>query len=156
GTYLVGLTLSSTLPGLPSLVPDVPVMVDVAPEPLAPAVGRNIGEVRPDTLNLVTPPVVQGETYQNAVLATFPNPQNLAPSAFVVIVQWGDGTRNHAGDGVVTLVPNPLGGFDVIGSHTYAAAVVGAIYSVQVLDPSSGALIASTPVLFHFFSLNPY
>ena len=57
--------------------------VAVADVPLAAVLDKQIGDVRPDTLTLVTPPVVQGESYQNAILATYPNPQNLDPSAFI-------------------------------------------------------------------------
>jgi uncharacterized repeat protein (TIGR01451 family) len=158
GTYTLGVTLTSALPGFGSLTPGFPVQVAVADVPLAAVLNTQLGDVRPDSLALVTPPVVHGDTYQNAILATFPNPQNLDPSAYIAIVDWGDGSVNSTDQGTagaVTLVANPLGGLDVVGSHTYSTLVVGAIYSVVLYDVSSRSYIPISPVLFHFADSNP-
>src|SRR5262249_53340323 len=55
----------------------------------------------------------------------------------------------------VSIVPNPLGGLDVVGSHTYGANVVGAIPSVVVMDAGFTSVVASSPVLLHFTDANP-
>src|SRR5262249_13564318 len=152
GSYALGLTLTNILPGIPSLAPGLPVKVAVADVPLAAALNTQVGDVRPETLALMTPPVVQGQTYQNAILAGFPNPLGLPASAFTATVQWGDGTSNQSGDGMVSIFPDPKGGYTIIGTHSYAGAV-GAIYSVRV--STTQGPVANSPVLFHFTDANP-
>jgi uncharacterized repeat protein (TIGR01451 family) len=143
-TYTLGVTLTSSLPGIGTLSPGLPVQIAVADTPLAAVLNKNIGDLQPDSLTLTTPPVVQGEAYQNAILATFANPQNLPPSAFVAAAIWGDGSFNNSADGLgaVTIVPNASGGLDVVGSHTYAANVVGVIYSVVLYGYGYSSVIA--------------
>jgi hypothetical protein len=67
----------------------------------------------------------EGLPFTNTVLAYFAssNP-DLTAADFSASVAWGDGSSNSPtnGPGAITVVPNPLGGFNVVGSHTYADA----------------------------------
>src|SRR5436190_18210448 len=49
--------------------------------------------------------------------------------------------------GTVTVVANPNGGFDVLGSHTYTQAFRKATFGVQVADRKSTRLNSSHTVI---------
>ena len=107
------------------------------------------GTISPPALTL-TPSLSQ------AVLYHFIDPNaNLGPADFQAAVTWGDGKSNASGDGSgsVQVVADPAGGFDVLGTHTYGAAVKGALYAVYVAD--SAGLVLVNPVLYHFTDANP-
>jgi hypothetical protein len=79
--------------------------------------------------NTVTLDRVAGQESQalaaNSVLYHFTDPRPGATAAGTVgTVAWGEGSSNNSADGsgTVTVVANPSGGFDVVGSHTYATA----------------------------------
>src|SRR5262249_32985398 len=59
---------------------------------------------------------------------------------FTATVTWGDGTSNATGDGTgnVSIVADRAGGFDVVGSHTYAQAGADT-FSVVVTDKGGAA-----------------
>ncbi len=65
-------------------------------------------------------------TLSNVTLCHFTDPTtpNAAASSFTATVTWGDNDSNKSSDGsgTVSVVADPAGGFDVIGSHTYATA----------------------------------
>jgi hypothetical protein len=82
--------------------------------------------------------------------------------SFTASVSWGDNSSNTSSDGsgAVSVVADPHGGFDVIGSHTYAAAGSytitvtvtgsdGTTYSQQVVQNFN-----NTVELFHFTDPN--
>ncbi len=107
------------------------------------------GTISPPALTL-TP------SLQQAVLYHFLDPRaNLGPADFQAAVTWGDGTSNTSGDGsgAVRVVADAAGGFDVLGTHGYGAAVKGALYAVRVVDSAGLQLV--NPVLFHFTDGNP-
>ena len=107
------------------------------------------GTLPPPALTL-TPSLSQ------AVLYHFLDPNaNLGPADFRATVLWGDGAENatNDGSGTVWVVADPAGGFDVLGTHTYGAAVKGELYAVSVVD--SAGLVLVNPVLFHFTDANP-
>ncbi len=67
----------------------------------------------------------EGVPFTNAVLGYFaPGDPDLTAADFSASVTWGDGGSNSSGDGTaaIAVVPNPLGGFNAVGSHTYAEA----------------------------------
>jgi hypothetical protein len=105
---------------------------------------------------LTPPPMTLQQQLNQTVLYHFLDPNAaLRASAFTATVHWGNGTSNTSSDGSgsVSVVASAAGGFDVIGTHTYGAGVVGAVSSVQVVD--SQGRVFSTPVLFHFTDGNP-
>jgi hypothetical protein len=65
---------------------------------------------------------------------------------FTATVNWGDGTSNTSADtsGSVSVVANPGGGFDVLGSYTYAEELSGQTLSVSVQDSGGATISAST------------
>ncbi len=111
----------------------------------------------PLTAGPLTPPaVILQQTLNQTVLYHILDPNaSLTAAAFTATVQWGDGKTNTASDGTgtVSVVADPAGGFDVIGTHTYAANIVGAAYSIEVVD--SQGRVFNKGVLFHFTDGNP-
>jgi hypothetical protein len=71
---------------------------------------------------------------------------NATASDYVATVNWGDGTSNSSNDGTgtVTVVADSKGGFDVIGSHTYAQQINDATFSVQISEAGGPGTSAST------------
>src|SRR5262249_26314592 len=55
---------------------------------------------------------------------------------YTAVVSWGDGSSDSsaAAPPAVRVVANPNGGFDVVGSHTYAKQASGLTFSVTVRD----------------------
>jgi hypothetical protein len=99
------------------------------------------------TAGAVTPPTgaVEGAAVSNVVLLHFSdaNP-NATAGDFTAAVTWGDGTtESSATSANVSVVANPGGGFDVIGSHTYAEALSASTFSVAVAD-AGGATANAT------------
>jgi uncharacterized repeat protein (TIGR01451 family) len=85
---------------------------------------------------------VEGKPVTNAVLFHFSDANPLAAASdFTATVIWGDGKSNVSNDGgnTVSVVANPNGGFDVLGSHTYAEELTQATYSVKVSDRGGAA-----------------
>jgi hypothetical protein len=99
----------------------------------------------PLTAGALTPPAnaTLGQTITKAVLFHFTdaNPNATATDYFAV-VNWGDGSPP---DGTVSVVANSaIGGFDVIGSHTYGSnPVYAGTFSVQVFDAGGASTSAS-------------
>src|SRR5262249_20400493 len=82
------------------------------------------GTIPPPALNLTT-------SLASQVLYHFLDPNaNLTAADFQAAAYWGDGTSNESADGsgTVQIVADPAGGFDVLGTHTYGAALKGALY----------------------------
>jgi hypothetical protein len=103
-------------------------------------------------------------TLTNAKLFHFAlgNNFNANPGDFTATVNWGDGSTNSTSDGsrTVSVVADSDGGFDVVGSHTYAKAGNYTI-SVTANDPKNlfFSYLATAPALqnvklFHFTSSN--
>jgi probable HAF family extracellular repeat protein len=76
------------------------------------------------TAGALTPPVaMEGVLVSNAVLFHFTDANPGATAAdYTAVVNWGDGASDSsaAANPVISVVANPSGGFDVVGSHTYA------------------------------------
>ena len=103
-----------------------------------------------------TPSLINSQTLQGTVLGTFLDPApGLTSSSFEATVAWGDGTSNATGDGSgdVSVVAAPGGGWEVVGTHTYAAADLAEVPSVQV--QVAGVPVANGPILAHFTDDNP-
>ncbi len=77
----------------------------------------------------------EGQSISNQVLFHFTDADpNAQASDYLAAVSWGDGTFNNSSDGSnsVSVVANPNGGFDVVGSHTYSEG--GSYFAVKVTD----------------------
>src|SRR5262249_20285243 len=101
-------------------------------------------------------PVLLQQQLNKTVLYHFLDPNPFARIVdMTATVQWGDGRSNNNWDATlsVIIVANPAGGFDVLGTHTYPANVVGAMRSVQVVDVDGR--VFNDPVLYHFTDGNP-
>jgi hypothetical protein len=116
----------------------------------------SVGDASLTSGDVSPPPVFPQNQLNQAVLYHFIDPNRaLTPSDFKATVAWGVGTTNRTGDGSgsVSVVADAAGGFDVIGTYSYAANVVGAMRSVQVSD--SDGRVFYNPILFHFADANP-
>jgi uncharacterized repeat protein (TIGR01451 family) len=105
---------------------------------------------------LTPPPVVLDQLIANTVLYHFIDPNaGLTAADFTATVNWGDGTSNTSNDGTggVVVQASASGGFDVIGTHTYASGIKGSMYTVRVVD--SKGLELDNPFLFHFSDGDP-
>ena len=92
------------------------------------------------TAGALTPPsATAGVPLHNVLLFHFSdaNP-HATPSDYVATIAWGDGTTAVSTDPLPDgqIVVNASGGFDVLGSHTYADAFSNRTFSVQVVDDS--------------------
>src|SRR5262249_15145588 len=99
------------------------------------------------TLTLFT----EGQAFTNAVLYHFPAPSPAVtdPSQLLAILNWGDGRSNPSDDGTgaVAVVANANGGFDVLGSHTYAEEGNFALgVALTSILPGVGTLTPRLPV----------
>jgi hypothetical protein len=99
----------------------------------------------------LTPPrATAGVSTGNVVLFHFTdaNP-NATVADYTAVVNWGDGSSDSsaAANPAVRLVANPNGGFDVVGSHTYAAAASGLTLSVTVRDVGGAAPLSASTTL---------
>ena len=76
------------------------------------------------------PTVVVGQAINNVIVAHFTD-ANTGSLNFNATITWADGTQTTG-----TVVPNAQGGYDVEGSHIYAAAIAspGAPFTVSVTD----------------------
>ena len=76
------------------------------------------------------------------------------PSDFTATVTWGDGKTNTSSDGKgdVSVAADPVGGFDVYGSHTYVETLNPGTLEVQVNDVGGASTSATTTT---FSVLNP-
>jgi hypothetical protein len=100
------------------------------------------------TAGSLTPPAAtEGAAFSGVVLFHFTDANPAATAAnFTATVNWGDGTSNTSADnsGSVSVVANPGGGFDVLGSYTYAEELNGQTFSVSVQDSGSGTPISAS------------
>src|SRR5262249_31418232 len=87
-------------------------------------VGPDGGDPSPqnNSVTLTATSEQEGLAFKNVKVFHFTdaNP-NANASIFTAYVGWGDGKANisNTGTGTVSVVANPNGGFDVLGSHTY-------------------------------------
>ena len=89
----------------------------------------------------------EGQATTSQVLYTFlDNGNSLAGAGdFTATITWGDGstsTVTSTADSDGQIVPDPVSGFDVMGSHSYAEILSGT-FSVAVTDTVTGATITS-------------
>src|SRR5262249_25890138 len=72
------------------------------------------------------------------------NPRATAAD-YTAVVNWGDGSSDSsaAAHPAVWVVANPNGGFDVVGSHTYARQASGLTFSVTVQDVGGAAPLSA-------------
>jgi hypothetical protein len=99
---------------------------------------------------LTPPSATEGVSTGNVVLFHFTDAnRNATVADYTAVVNWGDGSSDHstAANPAVWLVANANGGFDVVGSHTYAAAVSGLTLSVTVRDVGGAAPISASATL---------
>jgi uncharacterized repeat protein (TIGR01451 family) len=130
--------------------------VNLALNPRIAVADQPLNFASPGDIITSLPPVVLHQTLQNTVLYHFIDPNaNLTPGSFQATAYWGDGTSNQSNDGTgsVSVVADPVGGFDVFGTHQYPGNVQGAMYAVRVVDASG--LELDNPVLLHFTDANP-
>src|SRR5262249_2504942 len=101
------------------------------------------------TAGTLTPPpaAAEGQAISNAVLFHFTDADPGASAAdFPATVTWGGGTVEDSvnNPGTVQVVANPSGGFDVVGSHTYAEEASGLTFGVSVADHGATPAAAAT------------
>jgi hypothetical protein len=96
----------------------------------------------------LTPPApTEGVSTGDVVLFHFTDANQGATAAdYTAVVSWGDGSSDSstAANPVVSVVANPNGGFDVVGSHTYATFASGLTFSVTVQDEGGGEPISAS------------
>jgi uncharacterized repeat protein (TIGR01451 family) len=89
-------------------------------------VGPNAWDNNPqnNSVTLTITSKQEGQTFNHAVLFHFTDANNPQATGrdFSASVTWGDGSSNTSSDGsgTVSVAADPNGGFDVLGSHTYA------------------------------------
>jgi hypothetical protein len=86
---------------------------------------------------LTPPSATEGVSTGNVVLFHFTDANPNATAAdYTAVVTWGDSSSDSsaAASPVVSIVANSSGGFDVVGSHTYAKYGSGLTFSVTVQD----------------------
>jgi len=85
-------------------------------------------------LTLAPLKLVEGPN-QNVVVASFTdvNPQ-ANPNNYAATITWGDGGTSMASVAAGTIVANGQGGFNIVGSHTYADEAHGLTFRVQITD----------------------
>src|SRR5205823_1729066 len=108
-----------------------------------------------------TPPdVLVGDQISDAVLFHFTDANPLATvSEFVARVQWGDHNLfnvSNAPLSSVSIVANPAGGFDVLGTHTYTTGLTNQTFRVTVTDSGGATVSASTNTFGVDYALQPY
>jgi hypothetical protein len=102
------------------------------------------------TAGVLTPPAAtEGVAFSNAVLFHFTDADpNGAAAQYTATIGWGDGTLSTVSSTASAngqIVANAGGGFDVLGSHTYAEESTNKTFSVQVVDAGwAPAIVAST------------
>jgi hypothetical protein len=135
GTYTINVTLQDDAgsPGALAPVTTPNTTTTVAEAPL--------------TGTLSPPTATEGTSVSNVVLFHFTDADpGAAASDYVATVSWGDGvTESSSISPNITIVSNPDGSFDVVGSHTYLEEGSGT-FSVTVVDDSAvtGASTAIT------------
>jgi SdrD B-like domain/Bacterial Ig-like domain (group 3)/Domain of unknown function DUF11 len=103
-------------------------------------VGPTPGDSNPqnNSVTLTVTTAQEGQTFKNVTLFRFTDPNASATAnIFTAAVGWGDGDGNVSNDGTgtVSVVADPNGGFDVLGSHSYAEeGAYGAAIVVTGLD----------------------
>src|SRR5579884_1015985 len=96
----------------------------------------------------------EGQTFKNTLLFHFTDPNlNVKANDFTASVNWGDNNSNefnnasNDGSGTVSIVADPNGGFDVLGSHDYTEeGSYGIAVAVTGLDGttySSGTVVGA-------------
>jgi hypothetical protein len=104
----------------------------------------------PLTAGKLTPPVAtEGVAVSGAVLFHFSdaNP-GATPDDFTAAVTWGDGSveTSAANPTAVSVVANANGGFDVVGTHTFAEEATGLAFGVSVADHGASPVGASASI----------
>jgi hypothetical protein len=102
------------------------------------------------TAGALTPPqgAVTGTPVTGALLFHFSDNTNTRAADYIATVTWGDGHSDFSynPNPVVTVVANPLGGFDVFGTHTYNAPVSGGTFIASVQDVDGSVVVSVAPV----------
>jgi hypothetical protein len=99
---------------------------------------------------LTPPSATEGVSTGNMVLFHFTDANPSATAAdYTAVVNWGDGASDSsaAANPVVAVVANPNGGFDVVGSHTYAKYGSGLTFSVTVQDAGGAEPISASALV---------
>jgi hypothetical protein len=88
---------------------------------------------------LTTPGVFVGQSFSNYTLFHFTDVDpGATPANYSATITWGDGqtstvSASASADGQIVVDPSGVG-FDVLGSHTYTAALANATFRVTVTD----------------------
>jgi autotransporter-associated beta strand protein len=96
----------------------------------------------------LTPPAAAAQVpFADAVLFQFADGDpNGTAGDFTATITWGDDTTStvtSSAGAAGTIAADAQGGFDVLGSHTYAEDFAGATFSVQVADVGGASTVAS-------------
>ncbi len=106
----------------------------------------------PLTAGVLTPPApIASEPIANAVLFHFTDADpNGTPSDYTATVTWGDGSVETSGANPndVKVAAHSGGGFDVIGSHSYAEEAAGLTFTVSVADAGGAATVDAAEGIF--------
>jgi hypothetical protein len=96
---------------------------------------------------LTPPSATEGISTGNVVLFHFTDANPNANAAdYTAMVNWGDTSSDSSTDPAIRVVANADGGFDVVGSHTYASFASGLPFSVTVQDVGGATVGASDTV----------
>jgi hypothetical protein len=97
---------------------------------------------------LTPPSATEGISTTTMVLVHFTDANPNATAAdYTAVVHWGDGSSDSSAAAhpmVVWVVANPNGGFDVLGSHTYAEEASGLTFTVTVTDVGGAAPLSAS------------
>jgi len=110
--------------------------------------------------SLTLPSATEGQAFTNAILLHFTDADSAGTASdYSATITWGDGnvstvtsTANAAGQ----VVAHTGGGFDVLGSHTYAEELRNAPFAVQVTDSGGATVNASAGLTTLFFPVANY
>jgi hypothetical protein len=96
----------------------------------------------------LTPPTpTEGISTGDVVLFHFTDANPSATAAdYTAVVGWGDGSSDSsvAANPAISVAVNPGGGFDVVGSHTYATFASGLTFSVTVQDVGGAVPVSAS------------
>ena len=101
----------------------------------------------PLTAGALTPPAAIVGSFSNVPVFQFSDVNSYMTAAdFSAVITWGDGTFSTVTSTASAggqIVADSGGGFDVLGTHDYTAALSGATFSVQVSDDDGSGTGAS-------------
>jgi parallel beta-helix repeat protein len=115
--------------------------------PISASASVDVADAALNAGQLTPPAPTEGISTGDVVLFHFSDANPGATAAdYTAVVNWGDGSSDSsvAANPVVSVVANPNGGFDVVGSHTYAEEASGLTFAVTVQDVGGAASISAS------------